>query len=270
MGTGQSAEPRPRVIVQQHHHIPVVFDKQMELHLQQQQLQQQRMQQLQQQQQHFQQQLPQQQLQMQRARSAVLLGSPTTVPLPISGRGTEVLLHVYDLGTSGEGHMLNSVLRVFGTGAFHCGVEVYGKEWSYRGRACAGTGVFATRPRNCECHTYSQSVSMGESPLSAAEVSRLIGILQREWPGTRYDTLRNNCCHFSDKFCRCLGVGSIPSWITNLASAGVALVETGNYLENQRRSLTRGVTDMLNCDGSQTLGSEVIENVVQPAPRWLA
>lgn len=208
---------------------------------------------------------------LQRARSAVALGMPPPQPVSaVSGRGTPVLLHIYDLGTTGAGQVLNTVLRVFGTGAFHCGVEVYGKEWSYRGRAMAGTGVFATRPRCCDCHTYSETLSMGDTPLSPAEVSRLIALLQQEWVGTSYDTLRYNCCHFCDRLCRCLAVGEIPRWITNMAAAGAALVDTGRDLNNTRQVLVKGMSSAFHCDGQQALGSEVIESDVTPSPSWLA
>mmetsp|Transcript_36369 Transcript_36369/g.93774 ORF Transcript_36369/g.93774 Transcript_36369/m.93774 type:complete len:233 (-) Transcript_36369:215-913(-) len=160
--------------------------------------------------------------------------------------GVPVLVHIYDLGTSGEGQALNTVLRLLGTGAFHCGVEVYGKEWSFRGRRTAGTGVFCTRPRNCEGHTYSETVTMGETMMSEADIKKLLAILEREWPGSSYQTLRQNCCHFSTKFCKLLGVGELPSWVTNLAASGAALVDTGAYLNQATHAITIDVQSRLN------------------------
>merc|ERR1719229_582486 len=52
------------------------------------------------------------------------------------------------------------MLRPFGTGVFHCGVEVFGKEWSFRGTE-VGTGVFWCLPQNCSAHTYVETVYMG-------------------------------------------------------------------------------------------------------------
>lgn len=176
---------------------------------------------------------------------------------PLPNDNPQVFLHVYDLGTSGEGQALNTVLGVFNTGAFHCGVEVYGKEWSFRGRVCSGTGVFATRPRCCEHHSYNRTITMGETTLSGTDVSRLIGVLQREWPGNGYDTLRRNCCHFSDKLCRCLGVGSIPSWVTSLANAGVFFVETGHAINVKRQSMAEAVSSTLLCDGRSDVATKV-------------
>merc|ERR1740121_1636774 len=74
-------------------------------------------------------------------------------------------LHVYDLGSDSCG-TINACLRPLGTGFFHCGVEVYGWEWSY---SWAGphesaleklweTGVFCVPPKTCEGHAYSQTV----------------------------------------------------------------------------------------------------------------
>jgi len=185
----------------------------------------------------------------------------------------QVYLHVYDLGTSGEGQALNSVLKALGTGAFHCGVEVYGKEWSFRGRICGGTGVFSSRPRCCINHTYNETVHMGDTCLSPSEVSRLLGSLQREWAGQSYDTLRHNCCHFSDSFCRHLGVGSIPGWVTNLAQAGVYVVDAGHSINTHRKSFSDAIASTLTiCDGQGTVvdfyeGGETSHRGSQPPAR---
>merc|ERR1719401_1615130 len=45
-----------------------------------------------------------------------------------------------------------------------------------------------------------------------------------EWNGEEYNLLNHNCCHFCDAFCRRLGVGPTPQWVTNLAGAGARLV----------------------------------------------
>jgi len=137
--------------------------------------------------------------------------------------GAPVTLHIYDLGKTNETQALNRILRVFGSGAFHCGVEVYGKEWSYRGASRAGTGVFHCRPRSCDSHTYCESVPMGETFLSEGEVVRLLRLLEVEWLALAYSVLRHNCCHFSDLLCTHLGVGAIPPWVKSLAEAGAAV-----------------------------------------------
>merc|ERR1712224_476437 len=113
-------------------------------------------------------------------------------------------------------------LRAVGTGAFHAAVEVQGSEWSY-GYVDEGTGVFDCEPKQCDMHQYRESLPMGETPRSAKEISDLLDRMASEWPGVEYDLLRKNCCSFSDAFCQELGVGPIPSWVTNLAGAGATL-----------------------------------------------
>merc|ERR1712224_594494 len=44
-----------------------------------------------------------------------------------------------------------------------------------------------------------------------------------QWMSEDYDILRRNCCHFSAALCEELGVGPVPSWVTNLAGVGAAL-----------------------------------------------
>mmetsp|Transcript_51921 Transcript_51921/g.153060 ORF Transcript_51921/g.153060 Transcript_51921/m.153060 type:complete len:301 (-) Transcript_51921:76-978(-) len=127
-----------------------------------------------------------------------------------------VQLHIYDIGVSNEVWVANNMLRAIGAGgAFHCGVEVYGTEWSYE----MGTGIVSCRPRCCEEHSYRESLVMGKTSLSEGDVLDVVDCLREEWPGSDYDVLRRNCCHLSDEMCRRLGVGSVPDWVSELASS---------------------------------------------------
>jgi len=150
--------------------------------------------------------------------------------------GEPVRLHVYDVGqlerVGPKGvRALNKCLRPLGAGAFHCGVEVFGQEWSFKSEP-HGTGVESCGPKRCVAHSYSESLDMGRTPLSKAEVMDVVFTLMKEWPGSSYDSLRRNCCHFSDELCVRLGVGHIPPWITHLASAASALLDAGRMLED--------------------------------------
>lgn len=151
---------------------------------------------------------------------------------------TPVTLHIYNVGTSNEVQAINKVLRVLGTGAFHCGVEVYGTEWSYRATSFRIPGVFSRRPRDCEGHIYSESVPMGMTMMSFRHVHEAIRVLSEDWLGTKYDLLKRNCCHFCDVFCHVLGVGTIPAWITSLASTGAAIIETRDYIGRRTISIS--------------------------------
>merc|ERR1719330_434759 len=110
---------------------------------------------------------------------------------PSLGEGTgpaPVTLHCYDFLSSGEGQVLNGILRQFGTGAFHCGVEVYGKEWSFRGGRPGESGVFFISPRTA-AGAYREPIAMGSTRMSEKEIGVLIGGLMRQWPSDRYDLL---------------------------------------------------------------------------------
>jgi len=143
-----------------------------------------------------------------------------------------VTLRVYNLGKSSEVRHINRILRALGTGAFHCGVEVYGREWSYRGNSSSATGVFSCRPCECDRHSYYESMPMGSTTLSEDDVLLLVKQLEKEWLGTYYNVLTHNCCHFSELFCRCLGVADIPPWLTNLADTGAAIADGLEHIQN--------------------------------------
>lgn len=175
------------------------------------------------------------------------LDHSTLAKAPIS---TPVTLHIYDMGHDPEVQAMNRVLKVLGTGAFHCGVEVYGREWSFQGRVDEdedGTGgVFWCRPRRCEGHTYHESLYMGVSQLSEDEVFKVIGAFKAAWLGKHYDLLKRNCCHFVDALCRALGLGGLPEYLMSLAGTGAALADTGDYLEEQSKALALDAAEALS------------------------
>jgi len=172
-----------------------------------------------------------------------------------------VTLHVYDLGPSGGCRALNAVLRFLSMGVFHCGVEVYGREWSYR-KCVAGTGVFSCRPRSCPGQSYSESIVMGQMALPKCDVLRLINSLSKKWSGADYNTLKRNCCHFCKDLCQLLNVGAVPERV-------LAAAATGEYLELRERTLRASVLRSLRsevCCSASDLDCEV-EEVAEAMPR---
>eukprot|EP00420_Gonyaulax_spinifera_P020973 CAMPEP_0197917466 /NCGR_PEP_ID=MMETSP1439-20131203/83880_1 /TAXON_ID=66791 /ORGANISM="Gonyaulax spinifera, Strain CCMP409" /LENGTH=215 /DNA_ID=CAMNT_0043539543 /DNA_START=1 /DNA_END=645 /DNA_ORIENTATION=- len=160
--------------------------------------------------------------------------------------------------------MLNGLLRQLGTGVFHCGVEVFGDEWSYSDTMSgAGDGIFCSVPRFCDGHSYTESLTMGRTRVSEVEFQRLLKALKKEWTVSSYDILTQNCCHFSEHLCRRLGVGNIPDWIKNLASTGAAIVETGDaslQVAKQVAKTMAGTTAHTMCC-SPSSGTDVVEIV---------
>merc|ERR1719210_780331 len=122
---------------------------------------------------------------------------------------------------------------------FHVGVEVYGWEWSY-GYVPGGmrrSGVFVCAPKVTR-QGYRQSIALGRTCLSMAQVRDLVHSMRKEWLGEHYDPLRHNCGHFSEAFAGKLCVEPLPHWVVNLAEAGSAvkrafdnLRKAGNLVE---------------------------------------
>mmetsp|Transcript_52307 Transcript_52307/g.132889 ORF Transcript_52307/g.132889 Transcript_52307/m.132889 type:complete len:466 (-) Transcript_52307:133-1530(-) len=162
------------------------------------------------------------------------------------GKLKPVTLHIYDVGTSGSISTLNWMLSPLGTGAFHCGVEVFGKEWSFRGRTVPGSGVFVIRPKTASA-SYRESVVMGSTLMTEEEIEQLIQVLMRQWIGVGYDILKRNCCTFCNELCKCLGVGNIPEWVTHLAN-------TGSALEDDLISLKGAVSGLLKAEELPNVG----------------
>lgn len=164
-----------------------------------------------------------------------------------------VTLHVYDVGISRPVQLLNKALRPLSLGAFHCGVEVHGWEWSYRDTSPLhkDAAVFSCLPRNCKGHTYVESVDMGCSCRDTKDVTNVLHMMHSTWPGSKYDILNSNCCHFCDELCKFLGVGAIPARLLNLASAGQALAGSLSKLDEHRKSMVMLAMEMpMNLDPS--------------------
>lgn len=193
---------------------------------------------------------------------------------------TPVTLHVYDLGTGGKIAGVNVLCRAIGTGAFHAGVEVYGKEWSFGGgsNGPTGTGVFCCAPQGCEAHSYREGIFMGNTLMSRKEVDRAIKELANQWPGDGYDLLRHNCCHFSDTLCVRLGVGHVPSWVTSLAGVGAMLRSQAKLVAGAPAAvpqlfgavadrLFRPAIDTPYADQARIPGARIEEEQVAPVAR---
>lgn len=140
-----------------------------------------------------------------------------------------VFVRVYDMGTTVLTRgVLNWVAQSYG--AFHTGVEVYGREWSF-GMTLddKSTGITWNPPAQHADHSFRETLSMGYTSLSPSEVLQLIESMKTEWRGCTYKLLTRNCNHFSDEFCKLLGVSTLPPWVNTLATlgAGVAGVSKG-------------------------------------------
>mmetsp|Transcript_102203 Transcript_102203/g.256246 ORF Transcript_102203/g.256246 Transcript_102203/m.256246 type:complete len:174 (-) Transcript_102203:184-705(-) len=154
-------------------------------------------------------------------------GSPKWTPV---AERIPVTLNVYDVEVSCEIFVLNRALRPLGSGAFHVGVEVIGREWSFQGTKAAITGVFCSRPRECDGYHYVESVPMGLTRLSEGAILKLIETLEAEWPGRKYNPMYNNCAHFCQRLCELLGVcNCMPKWVIQLAATGRDLVEIKDH-----------------------------------------
>jgi len=142
-----------------------------------------------------------------------------------------VILHVYHVGDTLAVQQLNTVLKRFGVGAFHAGIEVFNREYSYGAGVPGCSGVCACCPGRCEQHVHLESMQLGVTPLPYDAVMRLVKQLSLEWLADDYAMVGQNCVDFCEEFCSRLRVGSIPSWVGRLASTGAALNPTPAFEE---------------------------------------
>jgi len=123
-----------------------------------------------------------------------------------------VLLNIYDLNEEWliSNHIFQEVLDL--GGAFHAGVEVYGREWSF-----GNAGVASMCPRYHDVHVYRQSVVIGYTKYSPEEVEAILeDEMSPKWAGRSYNLLARNCCTFSRALCKRLTGNVIPDWVDRL------------------------------------------------------
>lgn len=197
--------------------------------------------------------------------------SKTTRPKPVK-------VNIYDIGTSGRSSIVNTVLRPFGAGAFHCGVEVYGLEWSFSDIAsdlakdslAVHSGVFSSWPRNCKGHRFSDTEEMGMTTKTEVQVLMMISKMEEQWQVSTYNVLSKNCCHFVDELCVRLGVGHIPPLLLKLAEIGESVRSNIVGAASAGCCATKGdkMSSLPCCDGFGVDGvrQDVVVEQVQSLP----
>jgi hypothetical protein len=145
------------------------------------------------------------------------------------GEGLEaVYLNVYDLLGEADG-VMGKLAAALGVGLFHCGVEVYGREWSFSGAIFPEdqdhSGIFWTAPKTA-LPNHSQSIFMGWCAPDQSEVKGMLGRMRDEWRRGGYHILTRNCNHFAEALVHLLaGEGTeFPSWVNRVARLGDLLV----------------------------------------------
>lgn len=148
-----------------------------------------------------------------------------------------VYLNVYDLAQDWRVGLLNRVSQDLLNvgGAFHAGVEVYGKEYTF---GCGGdfddeddmfahcypmeTGLSQCDPRKCDRHSFRQTECLGLTTISHPDAIALLLQLAQEWPARSYRLLERNCVTFCRDLSERLGCLPFPDWVDSLSRNAAA------------------------------------------------
>ena len=160
-----------------------------------------------------------------------------------------VFLNVYDVTKRDSVKILNAVLAHWWApvklgGVFHVAVEINGIEWSFgKTFLISRPGVFGVPPGKDPSHSFREKLFLGYTTLSMEQVSSILIDVIEEYQGRDYDTLRRNCCHFSEDLCQRLGVSKLPDWVYRLARIGAAAADFVN--ESMNDSWSERLQEML-------------------------
>ncbi|CCW66067.1 unnamed protein product [Phytomonas sp. Hart1] len=145
-------------------------------------------------------------LRLRRSHPPKLLREETTVA---------VTLNVYSL-TDKNVHFWR-----FGLGIFHCGVVIYGIEWSY-GEVSDNpnaSGLFCVHP-GMAAGALHKTFTLGRTQKSPMQVDTILHRLENEWRSCDYHILHHNCNHFAQRLCDLLSTSEklkIPAWCNRIA-----------------------------------------------------
>jgi len=165
---------------------------------------------------------------------------------------SEVLLHVYYLGTESPRCDCVAVLRALGAvfggrhrtgcGVYHTAIEVApltnGLEWSY-GHAQAGSGVYSAAARASRWHEYRETVSLGRTQVLSTELDELLERLGGDWAGAEYHLVRHNCQSFCTVLIDALNVKPLPRWVCRSTDIGRAWLQGSQRLASAGRRAAR-------------------------------
>ena len=126
---------------------------------------------------------------------------------------TKVTINVYDLTP------MNDWGHPFGLGAFHSGVEIDGREYTFAG----GAGIHDTTPRDAPGATFREAVAVGTFDGGQPRLRECLEKLRPEFAPESYNIVTKNCNHFADALCRELLSARAPGYINRLAACGSCL-----------------------------------------------
>uniref|UniRef100_A0A2P2IPA9 PPPDE domain-containing protein n=1 Tax=Rhizophora mucronata TaxID=61149 RepID=A0A2P2IPA9_RHIMU len=130
------------------------------------------------------------------------------------GGSVPVHLNVYDLTP------INGYAYWLGLGVYHSGVQVHGVEYAFGAHEYSSTGIFEAQPKQCDGFGFRESILIGKTDMSPAEIRALMVDLAEEYKGNAYNLITKNCNHFCNHACIRLTGNPIPSWVNRLARLG--------------------------------------------------
>jgi len=135
-----------------------------------------------------------------------------------------VIAHIYDAqpGWSRVNDFLNAGTKF--AGAFHCGIEVSGVEYSFG--PCLG--VYMQDPKMYP--SFRESIFLGVTQYGEDKRKRLIAkkFIVPEWRSDKYRMGSNNCIDFCDSLTVLLGVDRLPRWVGRLPRSFPRLDQMGD------------------------------------------
>ncbi|KCV72633.1 hypothetical protein H696_00218 [Fonticula alba] len=152
------------------------------------------------------------------APGADALHRPAGAPANGPQSGRPVFLNVYDLFSK------NQPLYHIGLGVFHSGVQILDREFCFGGHPYNSTGIFECPPRNIEGAVYRESILMGYTSLSDAEIIAYLDEMGSTlYTGSQYSLIGRNCNHFASEFATFLTGTPSPGWVNRLARFATAV-----------------------------------------------
>tara|TARA_Y100000589_G_scaffold329762_2_gene377345 strand:- start:1261 stop:1668 length:408 start_codon:yes stop_codon:yes gene_type:complete len=116
-----------------------------------------------------------------------------------------VYLNIYDLTS------INSVLEYIHIGAYHSGIEIYGKEYGFN-----SSGVYTIEPQSFS--NFKQNILLGTTTKSQNDINNIISNLQDRFTPDLYNPVKINCHFFANELSHQILYKPIPRYLNRLPS----------------------------------------------------
>lgn len=176
-----------------------------------------------------------------------------------------IYLNIYDITS------FNKLLRIFGIGIYHTGIQIFDTEFAFYPGNFDQTGITEEVPFSNQKIKFLKQIKLGETKLSFNEIEEIISELKIEYIASSYDAFEKNCNHFTNEFSKKLLNQEIPKNINRISflSKFLKCFLSENFVYGGAKPVRHRKTDSVNIAKNQKKKKRVDETLKQNSLNYI-